>query len=191
MCDPSEAVAVRNSLAGATVTLLRSHFEVKAAAGSAFSSSSGDRHPGDKSDGHTSGMSWLPLSAAAVLGNPTGAVLQSALNEVQLQDLQQIAAQAAAAAAVKSASTSSGSRSGSNVTSSSRGYNQPGGAFEAAVTAVLAAVAVGVKQLERCSLLQDVLSTLEVQPLEALTAHAGVQPGAVHNTRTCVHVFIR
>jgi hypothetical protein len=174
MCDPSEAVAVRNSLAGATVTLLKSHFEVKAAAGSAFGSSSGDGHSGDKSDGHTLGMSWLPLSAAAVLSNPTGAVLQSALNGAQLQELQHIAAQAAAA--VSGTSTSSGS-------SSSRGYsNQPGGAFEAAATAVLAAVAVGVKQLERCSLLQDVLPTVEVQPLEAPTAHAGVQPGAVHKS---------
>lgn len=99
------------------------------------------------------GVSWLPVTAAGdVLTNPTGSALEGTLSDVQLQQLQQIAAAAAA---------SSSSRL----------------AAEAAAAAVLGAVGVGVKQLARCSLLADVLPTMEVQPLEALTARGGVQPG--------------
>lgn len=170
MADPSEAVAVRNSLAGATVTLLKRHFEIKTAAGPGFSSSGGssgssggsDGGCGDRARGQVPGVSWLPTSVAGnVIGDPTGAVLEGCLSEEQLQQLRQIAAQAAVAV---NTSSSSSSRQ----------------AAESAAAAVLAAVGVGVKQLERCSLLSDVLPTLEVQPLEALTAHEGVQPG-VHS----------
>lgn len=105
------------------------------------------------------GVSWLPVSAAGnVLTYPTGSALEGTLSDVQLQQLQQIAAAAAA-------------NSSSSV------------AAEAAAAAVLAALGVGVKQLERCSLLGDVLPTMEVQPLEALTAHGGAQPGMCSSAR--------
>lgn len=167
MADPSEAVAVRNSLTAATVALLKQHFEIKAAAGPGFSGSSGSDGGGDRARGQVPGVSWLPASAAGnVISDPTRAVLQWCLNEEQLQALQQIAAQAAAAV---SNASSSASGSGSLA------------AADAAAAAVLDAVGVGVKQLERCSLLSDVVPTLEVQPLEALTARGGgLQPGLLY-----------
>jgi hypothetical protein len=158
MCDPAEAVAVRNSLAGSTVTLLKHHFGIKTAAGPGFGSSgsNGGGSTGrveNRVRGQVTGVSWLPVTAAGDdLTNPTGSALEGTLSDVQLQQLQQIAAAAAA---------SSSSRL----------------AAEAAAAAVLGAVGVGVKQLARCSLLADVLPTMEVQPLEALTARGGVQPG--------------
>lgn len=166
MADPSEAVAVRNSLTATTGALLKQHFEVKAAAGPGFSGSSGSDggFGGGRARGQVPGVSWLPASTAGnVISDPTRAVLQRCLNEEQLQALQQIAAQAAA-----TVSNASSSASGSGSLA----------AADAAAAAVLAAVGVGVKQLERCSLLSDVAPTLEVQPLEALTARGGgLQPG--------------
>lgn len=161
--DPSEAVAVRNSLSGATVTLLKQHFETKTAAGPGFSSSGGeDSVPGGRGvGGHVPGVSWLSPSAAGnLLVSPTAAALEGSLSDEQLQQLQQIAVTAAASISAQS----SGSVASSRVA-------------DAAMTAVLAAVGVAVKQLQRCSLLSDVLPTLEVQPLEALTARGGMQPG--------------
>jgi hypothetical protein len=97
-----------------------------------------------------------------VLVSPTAAALEGSLSDEQLQQLQQIAATAAASISAKSSGSNAGSRMA-----------------DAAMTAVLAAVGVAVKQLQRCSLLSDVLPTLEVQPLEALTARGGMQPGVL------------
>lgn len=156
MSDPAEAVAVRNNLSGATAALLKQHFEGKTAAAGplGFGGGAGGVECSGKVSGQVPGLSLLPATAAAALSNPSGAVLERALSAEQLQQVQQMAAQAAAAAAA----------------SSSRA------AGEAAGTAVLAALAVGLKQLERCSLATEVLPTLE---LEALTTHgaSSTQPG--------------
>lgn len=165
MSDPSEAVAVRSSLSPATLTLLKRHFEARTAAGPSFSCSSGGSSDWEGgSGGHAAGVSWLSAAAAGnVLSSPT-AVLEGCVSPEQMQQLQQVAAQTGAA--VSAHNTSSGGAAS---------------AAEAAMTAVLAAAVVAVKQLQRCSLLSDVLPTLEVQPLEALTAHGGMQPGASAN----------
>lgn len=173
MVDPSEAVAVRNNLAAATVALLKQHFELKMPSGPGFGSNGGsDGGSSDRASGFLPGVSWLPASAASgVLGNPTEAILQGSFSQEQLQQLQHIAA--SAAAAVNAPLAGGGSRGGA--------------AASAAACAVLSAAAVGVRQLERCSLSGDVLPTLEVQPLEALTTQGGAQPGGSTATRCGRH----
>jgi len=173
MVDPSEAVAVRNNLAAATVTLLKQHFELKLPSGPGFGSNgSSDGGSSDRASGFLPGVSWLPASAASGVLGPTEAVLQGSLSEEQLHQLQHIAASAAAAANAPGG----GSRGGAGAAAAS-----------AAACAVLSAAAVGVRQLERCSLSADVLPTLEVQPLEALTTQGGTQPGASTATRCGTH----
>jgi hypothetical protein len=146
MVDPSEAVAVRNSLAGATATLLKRHFDSK---GSSSSSASG------WAAAVAPGLSLLPPSvAAAVLGQPTQ-LLATMLQEQQQQQLQ--AAVTAAAALAAGSSNSS--------------------APDAAAGAMFAAVAVGVKQLQRCGLAADVLPCLQLAQLEPLSVFGTRQPG--------------
>lgn len=147
--DPVECVAVRNCLHSATVTLLIRHCEIKGTAqGAGLDSSSG----GSGWSKHTPGLTWLPCSSAATVLQQPLHLIEQALPAGALQQLQ----------AVVASSSSSG------------GSTCVEGEFSAAL---LSCVAVAVHQLQRCSLSDDVLPTLEIAALDGLVKPAARTPG--------------
>lgn len=162
MYDPIECIAVRSSLHSATVTLVVRHCEFKGAAQGLCVDGFGSSSSGCGGR-HIPGLSWLPPAATAVVLQEPAQLLQQLLPEQSLQQLQEVA-QAA--------------RSGSCNAADQGGRTR---------LAVLSAVAVAVMQLQRCSLSEDVLPTLELSALKGLGKSAAQNPGKAR--RLCCRVI--
>eukprot|EP00878_Enallax_costatus_P030154 GHUV01032811.1.p2 GENE.GHUV01032811.1~~GHUV01032811.1.p2 ORF type:complete len:467 (+),score=156.57 GHUV01032811.1:2135-3535(+) len=150
MYDPVECIAVRNNLHPATATLITRHCEFKGAVQGLAVENSGISARAR----HVPGLSWLPPSAAAVVQEPSQ-LLQQMLPGQALKQLQAVL------------DTIDGTGNGSSIMQ--RGTGQP--------VAVLSAVAVAVKQIQRCILADDMLPTWDVTVLEGLGKSAAQNPG--------------